>query len=67
MPRLGSEIIDGGDPMAGCLGPSAVLLLDQRGQPRTDNGSFDCDVGAVERQPTDSGLPPALWLPLVMR
>ena len=68
MPRLDSQMINGGDPAAGCLGPGGVLLLfDQRGQPRTDNASFDCDIGSVERQPNDSDIVPQMYLPLMLR
>lgn len=73
MPELGSQIIDGGDPVHGCTGPGDVLLpLDQRGRtraidldPNDDNDGAICDVGAVKRQPTDSDF--RLFLPLIVR
>lgn len=72
MPRLGSQMIDGGDAVAGCLGSTAaLLLLDQRGLARTIDGDgvggAICDVGAVERQLNDDDLAPRLWLPLARR
>jgi hypothetical protein len=54
----GSNAIDAGDPVNGCIGPDALpLATDQRGVPRIVGNS--CDVGAFEY------LPPAAFLPLL--
>jgi sugar lactone lactonase YvrE len=58
MLKTGSPAIDG---VAGSDAP----FFDQRGQPRPAGGGYD--IGAVERQPTDSELPPRLYLPMVIR
>jgi len=58
MLKLGSPAIDG---VVGSDAPST----DQRGKPRPQGGGFD--IGAVERQPSDSDLAPRLYLPLVVR
>jgi len=42
----GSNAIDGGDPVNGCLSPTGTFATDQRGVPRV-NGAR-CDVGAYE-------------------
>ncbi|MFN7942817.1 MAG: choice-of-anchor Q domain-containing protein [Thermoanaerobaculia bacterium] len=42
----GSNAIDGGDPVNGCIGPTAPLTEDQRGAPRYSG--LWCDVGAYE-------------------
>jgi len=42
----GSNAIDGGDPVNGCLSPTGVLTVDQRGMGRV--GGVRCDVGAYE-------------------
>ena len=42
-----------------------ALLVDRGGQPRPAGSA--CDVGAVRRQLTDTGLPPILCLPLTVR
>jgi hypothetical protein len=58
MLKLGSPAIDG-------VSGTPDFATDQRGLPRSTDGSFD--IGAVERQPTDSDLPPRLYVPLVER
>jgi predicted outer membrane repeat protein len=58
MLKTGSPAIDG---VAGSDAP----FFDQRGQPRPAGGGYD--IGAVERQPTDSDLPPLLYLPMVIK
>src|SRR5579859_292316 len=56
----GSNAIDGGDPVGGCVDNNSVPLdTDQRGFPRVVGAS--CDIGAFEY------LPPVLYLPLVRR
>jgi CSLREA domain-containing protein len=56
----GSNAIDGGDPVAGCVDENSVLLpTDQRGAVRTLGAA--CDLGAFEF------LPPAAYLPLMRR
>jgi len=56
----GSNAIDGGDPVQGCVDNNSVpLATDQRGFPRVVGAS--CDIGAFEF------LPPRLYLPLVER
>jgi hypothetical protein len=51
--------------IAGIVGSDAPLT-DQRGKVRPGpDGSFD--IGAVERQPTDSDLAPRLYLPMLRR
>jgi hypothetical protein len=45
----GSNAIDGGDPVSGCLGPVALLTTDQRGAPRVVGAR--CDIGAFEYSP----------------
>ena len=42
----GSNAIDGGDSVDGCLGPTGSFSVDQRGVPRV-NG-VRCDVGSHE-------------------
>ena len=57
--KLGSPAI------AGVVGNDAPAI-DQRSQPRPGpDGSYD--IGAVERQPSDSSLAPRVYLPQVMR
>ena len=59
MLKLGSPAVDG---IVGSDAPAT----DQRGLPRPGpDGSYD--IGAVERQPTDSNLAPRLYLPLIKR
>ena len=58
MLKLGSPAIDG---VVGSDAPST----DQRSLPRPQGGGYD--IGAVERQPTDSDLAPRLYLPLIRR
>jgi hypothetical protein len=58
MLRLGSPAIDG---IVGNDAPST----DQRGLPRPQGGGYD--IGAIERQPSDSDLTPRVYLPLVQR
>jgi predicted outer membrane repeat protein len=69
LPRLGSAAIDNGDNVV-CAAP-LVNNLDQRGVLRPLDGNGDgiavCDIGSVERRPTDSDLVPWLYLPLVIR
>jgi len=56
----GSNAIDGGDPFQGCVDNNSVpLATDQRGFPRVVGAS--CDIGAFEY------LPPAAFLPIVLR
>ena len=56
----GSNAIDGGDPVDGCVDNNSVPLdTDQRGIPRVVGAS--CDIGAFEY------LPQVLYLPLVRR
>jgi hypothetical protein len=48
--HLGSNAVDGGDPVHGCITANGVpLTVDQRGEPRTV-GTL-CDIGAYERGP----------------
>jgi hypothetical protein len=61
----GSNAIDTGDSVAGCIGPNSLPLpTDQRGALRTvdgdQNGTAICDIGAFEVQPP-------LFLPLLLR
>jgi hypothetical protein len=63
LPRLGSAAIGSGDN-AVCAAPP-VYNLDQRGVLRPQGAV--CDIGAVERRPSDSDLVPWLYLPLVVR
>lgn len=58
MLEIGSPAIDG---VAGSDAP----LIDQRNLPRPQGGGYD--IGAVERQPGDTDLPPGLYLPLIIR
>jgi hypothetical protein len=58
MLQLGSPAIDG---VSGSDAPET----DQRGQPRPQGNGYD--IGAVERQPTDSDIAPQVYLPLVIR
>lgn len=62
----GSPAIDAGDAINGCKSGGVLLLVDQRGWPRTADGDVDgtavCDIGAFEAPP-----PYQLWLPLIMR
>lgn len=51
---------DGADPVNGCLGPSGLLPLDQRGVPRV--AGLRCDAGAVEH-----GSLWRLFAPLILR
>src|SRR5439155_20477715 len=69
LPRAASAAIDGGDDTVCNAVP--INHADQRGVFRPLDGNGDgfahCDVGAVERQPSDSDRVPWLWLPLVVR
>ena len=62
--KPGSNAIDGGDPVSGCLGPAGTLSVDQRGATRPidgdRNGSAICDIGAFEYRPP-------LYLPMIRR
>jgi hypothetical protein len=58
MLKLGSPAIDG------VVGNDAPAT-DQRGKPRPQGGGYD--IGAVERQPSDSDLVPRVYLPLILR
>lgn len=66
LPRIGSAAIDNGDPIVCAASP--INNIDQRGASRTglDTGIV-CDIGAVERQYSDSDRVPWLWLPLIRR
>jgi hypothetical protein len=58
----GSNAIDGGDPVQGCIGPDALpLATDQRGGARVVGGG--CDIGAFEY----GAILPRLYLPLIFR
>jgi hypothetical protein len=58
----GSNAIDGGDPVQGCVGTDSLLLTtDQRGAARV--AGVRCDIGAVEF----GALLPQLFLPLVVK
>jgi hypothetical protein len=51
LPQSGSPLIDK-VPNASCQADGAAgITADQRGLPRPDTGSPDCDIGAVEVQP----------------
>ena len=64
--QLGSAAIDNGDN-AGCAA-APINNFDQRGATRVGLGTgAACDIGAVERQSTDSDVVPLLYLPLVVR
>lgn len=63
LPRLGSAALNTGDN-AVCASPP-VNNLDQRGVLRPQGAV--CDIGAVERQPSDSDVVPWLYLPLIRR
>jgi hypothetical protein len=69
LPRHGSIAIDNGDNAACAAAP--INNLDQRGVLRPYDGDGDglaiCDIGAVERRPSDSDLVPWLYLPLILR
>ena len=69
LPRAGSAAIDAGDN-AVCAGVP-INNLDQRGVLRPLDGNGDgiaiCDIGAVERRPSDTDSVPWLWLPLIVR
>ena len=60
MPLAGSPVIDGGDPVNGCLdGLGAPLTTDQRGFPRPvdgGTGSAVCDIGSVEFGSSSPGI-----------
>jgi hypothetical protein len=43
---VGSNAIDGGDPVSGCIVPGGTLAIDQRGAPRSSG--LRCDLGAYE-------------------
>lgn len=58
MLKLGSPAVDG---VVGSDAPST----DQRGFPRPQGGGYD--IGAVERQPSDSDLAPRVYLPLILK
>jgi hypothetical protein len=58
MLKLGSPAIDG---IVGSDAPAT----DQRGLPRPQGNGYD--IGAVERQPSDSDLAPRVYLPLSTR
>jgi hypothetical protein len=64
-PTLVHMLEPGSPAIAGVLGNDAPAT-DQRGQPRPgSDGSYD--IGAVERQPTDSDLAPRVYLPLIVQ
>ena len=67
LPRTGGAAIDNGDNAAQATLP--VNNLDQRGVLRPLDGTGDgiavCDIGAVERRPSDFDLVPWLYLPLI--
>jgi predicted outer membrane repeat protein len=69
LPRHGSAAIDHGDNAVCAAAP--ISNLDQRGvlRPLDGNGAAIaiCDIGAVERQPSDSDLVPWIYLPLIQR
>ena len=51
VPNPGSPLIDG-VPAASCQADGAAgITTDQRGFPRPDTASTNCDIGAVEVQP----------------
>lgn len=52
VPAVGSPLLDSGNPAA--CGPGALAPVDLRGQARPTGG---CDIGAVERRPSDCALP----------
>jgi len=58
MPKANSPAVDG---IVGSDAPST----DRRGLPRPQGSGYD--IGAVERQPTDSDLTPRVYLPLILR
>ena len=56
MPQLASPAIDGGNPATPADDSEPLCeTTDQRGQPRPSGAA--CDIGAVERQPTDTDTP----------
>jgi hypothetical protein len=58
----GSNAIDGGDPVQGCIGPDALpLATDQRGAARVVG--VRCDIGAFEY----GAKVPWLYLPMIIR
>lgn len=51
LPQPASPLIDG-VPSSSCqVDGAAGITIDQRGQPRPDSASPNCDIGAVEVQP----------------
>jgi hypothetical protein len=58
MPKANSPAVDG------IVGNDAPAT-DQRGKPRPQGSGYD--IGAVERQPSDSDLLPLVYLPLILR
>ena len=50
--KPGSNAIDGGDPVAGCIDESGPLFADQRGFPRV--AGVRCDIGAFEFNPVSA-------------
>ena len=69
LPHAASAAIDGGDDFV-CAAPP-ISQADQRGVFRPLDGNGDgfahCDIGGVERQPSDADSVPWLWLPLIRR
>ena len=61
----GSPAIDAGNPLTPGGGGFTCAGTDQRGVARPQGAA--CDIGAVERQPSDSDLVPWLYLPLILR
>ena len=60
----GSNAIDGGDQVKGCIGPDGLLLVkDQRGAERAAGIFQLCDIGAFEY----GAILPRLYLPLILR
>lgn len=65
------HMLNTGSPAIDAIVGSDAPGTDQRGQPRPADGNGDTivafDIGAVERQPSDSTLVPTLYLPLLLR
>ena len=58
LPKPASLAVDG-------VGGSDCPSFDQRGIGRPQG--LSCDIGSVERQPSDPALSPALYLPIIAR